>query len=124
MYAEDSFFTLSNPGQIGLIAVSGALTAITLFACWRMTKKRALFTRMMIGVAAFYAFVWLTPQIYYIYYVFLLGVPWQIIIQMPPSPLSMVRLLSFSDIGNLSLHSRGLLGWLTLIIVLTSPYLG
>jgi hypothetical protein len=124
MYTEDSYFTLSNPGQFGLLVVSGTLAAITLFACWRMTIKRRLFTRLIMGLAVFYAFVWLAPQVYYTYYIFLLGVPWQIIIQMPPSALSIVKLLSFSDVGNLSHHSRGLLGWLILITAMASPYLG
>ena len=123
MYAEDSFFTLSNPGQFGLLTVSITLAVITLLACWWITKDRGPFTRLMIGAAVFYSFVWLEPQIYYTYYIFLLGVPWQIIIQMPPSLLSLGKLLSFNDIGNLSNHSRGLLGWLILIIAMAGPNL-
>jgi hypothetical protein len=124
MYSEDSFFTLSIPGQLGLVGLSCGLAAITLFACWRMTKKHPPITRIFIGIVAFYAFVWLAPQIFYTYYVFLLSVPWQNVIQTPPSPLSIIKVLSFSDNANLSYHSRGLLGWLTLIIALASPYLG
>ena len=123
MYLEDSFFTLTIPGQLGLLLVSVALSALTIFVCWKLTKKRPLSIRMTVGLGLFYAFVWLAPQIYYFYYIFLLGVPWQIVLQLPPSPLSVAKLLSFSDIGDLSHHSRGLLGWVTLIIAMASPYL-
>ncbi|EFL88908.1 conserved hypothetical protein [Ahrensia sp. R2A130] len=66
----------------------------------------------MIAVIAFALFDWLTPQIYYFYYMVLIdNLPLQIVTQMPPSPLKLLHLLTFSERSNLSFHSRGLLGW-------------
>ena len=120
MYNEDSFFTLSVPGQIGLFALSCTLTVITLLIVWRISKGRHWALRLSIGLLAFFSFEWLSPQLYYTYYIFLLEVPWQLVIHQPPTPFGLTKLLTFSEHSNLSYHSRGLLGWAIIFTALAA----
>ena len=112
LYREDSFFTLTSAGQAGLVILSTMLAVSTLVLVWLLVTKRAWPVRLLIGLTALVLFEWLSPQIYYVYYVFLLDVPWQIVIGFPPNPVSILKLLSFTDNANLSFHSRGAFGWL------------
>ncbi|SHF38021.1 hypothetical protein SAMN05444273_105337 [Litoreibacter ascidiaceicola] len=115
MYESDSFFTLTAPQQIGLVAMSAGLMLCWGYVAWRLGAKRPLILRIVIGVAVFASFVWLSPQIYYQYYrVIIDGLPAQWVIGWPPGPRHILRLLSFQADANLSAHSQGLLGWLLL----------
>ncbi len=118
MYSEDSFFTLSTAGQTGLLLLSGVVAAATLYLTWRLTVRQHWSVRILIALSLFFAFEWLSPQIYYTYYIFLLEVPWQIVIQTPPTLSSLGKLLTFADNANLSHHSRGLLGVAMVIVAL------
>ena len=124
MYAEDSFFTLTVLGRVGLVCVSLILSGVTLAVLWRLANTRNLLVRLTIALVLFYLFVWLSPQFYYLYYIFLLeGLTWQWVIGLPPSLSDMVRLLLFQDNANLSYHSRGALGWLMMLFALLQPRL-
>ncbi|WP_281857156.1 hypothetical protein [Litoreibacter halocynthiae] len=115
MYEYDSFFTLTGLQQIGLVAVSVGLMLCWGHVAWRLGAKRPLTLRIVIGVAIFVSFVWLSPQIYYQYYRAIIdGLPAQWVIGRPPGPLHILQLLSFQASANLSAHSQGLLGWLLL----------
>ncbi|MEL6750836.1 MAG: hypothetical protein AAFO70_02000 [Pseudomonadota bacterium] len=115
-YEGDSFFTLTLPGQVGLAFLSLCLAAGWLWATWRLTRGHYAWVRLGIAAVAFALFDWLSPQIYYTYYMALLGVPAQIIIGPPPLPDELGRLLTFSVRANLSFHSRGFLGWALLLM--------
>ena len=124
MYAEDSFFTLTVPGQVGLVCVSLVLSGVILAVLWYLAKPHNWLVRLALAAVLFYLFVWLSPQFYYLYYIFLLeGLPWQLVIGPPPSIADMARLLLFQDSANLSYHSRGALGWLMILVGLLQPRL-
>ncbi|WP_299956203.1 hypothetical protein [uncultured Roseobacter sp.] len=115
IYAQDSFFTLSLVGQVGLVLVSVMLAAGTVFLAWRLSRVRSLILRACVAVVLFGAFVWISPQVYYAYYLLIFdGLPLQWVIQDPPSPLFLVKLLGFAVKSDLSHHGQGLLGWLCL----------
>ncbi len=118
MYSEDSFFTLSVPGQFGLLLLSTIVAAITLYIAWRVTRGRHWTLRILAALILFFAFEWFSPQIYYTYYIFLLGVPWQSVIQTPPTPFDLGQLMTFTGTANMSQHSRGILGWALVITAL------
>lgn len=112
-YDGDSFFTLSLMGQVGLAALSALLTALTIWLSWRIGRRRRLVTRILNALAGLYLFTWLSPQIYYGYYLMIFdGLPLQIVIQTPPSPSGVALLLTFQANASLSDHGKGLLGWL------------
>lgn len=117
MYAQDSFFTLTIPGQIGLALLSTVLAAITIWVAMRLMRGRRLVLRILWAFACWAAFIWLAPQVYYTYYIFLLdGLPWQVVIKAPPDPVELLRILTFTERANLSFHAQGALGWLLLVL--------
>ncbi len=119
MYSEDSFFTLSVPGQIGLALISAAISIFVLLLCWKLCQGRKVWLRVTIGVALFIAFLCISPQLYYTYYIYLIeGLPWQIVMSLPPSPPEMFELMTFTGRQNLSVHSQGVLGWSLIITAL------
>ncbi|MEO1249264.1 MAG: hypothetical protein AAFW76_05430 [Pseudomonadota bacterium] len=88
MYEGDSFFTLSMGGRVGLLLISFALAAAILALAWRLTHERPLPWRLAIAAVLFYLSVWLSPQIYYLYYLLIFdGLPWQIVVKRPPGPV-------------------------------------
>jgi len=117
MYAQDSFHTLSGPGQVGLVVLSVILTSLILWTAWRLMARRNVTTRLVLAVTLFFAFVWLSPQIYYTYYLTLFeGLPWQIVVKRPPDPMTLWHILSFQHGATLSAHSLGLLGWALIVM--------
>ncbi len=112
MYADDSFHTLSLTGRIGLVCLSLGLAALILWLAWRGTARVGLAARLLIVGALFFSFVWLSPQVYYTYYLILFdGLPWQVVINTPPGPASLLDLLTFREAATLSAHAQGMLGW-------------
>lgn len=123
MYTDDSFFTLTLSGRIGLASISLALTVAVVVILWKVTGNRHGIVRhgvvrLLVALVTLYLFEWLSPQIYYLYYVFLLDVPWQNVIGYPPTLRALLKLLTFSDNANLSYHARGLLGWLLIALAI------
>jgi hypothetical protein len=112
LYAEDSFFTLGSGGRIGLVALSVLLAAGAIWLVWWASDGLKRVWRVLIGLAVFWAFVWLSPQVYYLYYIAIFdGLPWQNVVKTPPGPGDIARILSFTDRANLSAHGQGVLGW-------------
>ncbi|MGF1475944.1 MAG: hypothetical protein ACFB6S_10325 [Geminicoccaceae bacterium] len=123
MYAQDSFHTLTLTGQIGLSVLSSVLAAATLALAWYAMKRRRLPLRLAIALGVFFSFVWLSPQIYYTYYLTLFeGLPWQNVIKTPPGPLHLFYLLTFQERPTLSAHSKAILGWLLFLQAACHPY--
>lgn len=118
MYAEDSFFTLGMGGQLGLLFLSGTLAAFCI-ACVRLLRRRKAVIRLLAAFLLFWGFVWLSPQVYYLYYLTIFDdLPWQIVVGAPPGPMFIGRLLVFADRANLSFHGQGVLGWCLILCAL------
>ena len=114
MYAGDSFFILSAAGQAGLAALS-TLLAVAAGACVLAFTGPGM--RMLAALAVYWVFLWLTPQIYYLYYQIILDdLPWQIILGPPPSLDALIDWLLFRGPGTLSNHAKGVLGWALLAL--------
>ena len=115
MYDGDSFYTLSGLGRIGLVILSVTITFALLWLAMKLTKRLILPLRILVAAVLFFAFVWLSPQVYYTYYMTLFeGLPWQAVVKDPPSWRRLIGLMTFSGQANLSAHSQGVLGWLLL----------
>lgn len=119
MYTEDSFFTLGTGGQIGLAVLSALLMIAMVALTWRLGRFMPRAARVVLALTLFWAFVWLSPQIYYLYYQAIIpGLPWQIVVRDPPTLEDIARLLSFTAEQTLSAHGRGGLGWFMLATAL------
>lgn len=118
-HAQDSFFTLTTAGQVGLAALSLGLATGVIVLVWFVTRGRATTLRGITALALFWVFLWLSPQVYYAYYGFIFkDLPTQWVISTPPSPLDVLYLLGFADRATLSSHGQGVLGWVILIVAL------
>jgi hypothetical protein len=114
VYSEDSFFTLSQWGQLGLLILSGFLCATLLWGFYKV--RLPVLIHMSVSVLVLWTFVWVSPQIYYSYYLLLIeGLPLQLVIRVPPTPLDILGLYTFGGTANLSTHSQGALGWCLLL---------
>ncbi len=112
MYQGDSFLTLGAGGRVGLILLSLCLVALMLWMTHVLGRGRHLALRLPIALALFWGFLWLSPQIYYLYYIVIFeGLPWQNVVKVPPGPSEVVGLLTFTEEASLSNHGKGLLGW-------------
>ena len=119
MYTDDSFNTLTTTQQLGLTAISILLGIICIFICFRFARNRSLLGRLLISFGIFFLFVWLSPQIYYIYYLIIFdGLPFQTVIKQPPSLWALTQLLTFQSKASLSDHSKAILGWVLIVIAL------
>ena len=114
MYVSDSFFILSAAGQAGLAGLSALLAGL---AGMGVLAYRGLAMRLVAGLAVFWVFLWLSPQIYYLYYQLILDdLPWQLIVGAPPSPDALLDRLLFRGPATLSNHAKGALGWALLAL--------
>jgi hypothetical protein len=122
MYEGDSFYTLSGAGQVGLLILTLTLSVGILALGFILMRRRRFIICLCIAAVLFFAFVWLSPQIYYAYYQVLFdGLPWQIVVKSPPGPATLWQLLSFSGDSTLSAHGQGLLGWLLIVMAHIRP---
>lgn len=120
MYLEDSFFDLSPWGRVGLVCISATLFFLTFFATRVLLKNKPVWLRISGALAIFVLFVFLSPQVYYMYYRILFeGLPLQWVIKPMQAPLEAMKYLVFQGPQNLSAHSQGLLGW----ILIAAPFL-
>ncbi len=119
MYSQDSFHTLTGVQQIGLGAISMLLFLLFFYVLFQLTESRSLPKNLVIFCTMFFLFVWLSPQIYYMYYLLIFtGLPMQIVIHAPPTPWSLIKLLSFHEKASLSDHSKAVLGWVLIAVVI------
>ena len=116
MYRQDSFFDLTPWGQVGL-----ALISLTLFVVMVLLARRALWRfpvwfRLTGALVLFWVFVWLSPQVYYMYYRMIIpDLPLQWVIWPPRDPVDAAQMLVFSFRQNLSAHGQGILGWAVIL---------
>ena len=121
MYSQDSFFDLSAIGQVGLGALSLTLFALTVLAAHLLLRGRPAWARVLGALVMFWAFVWLSPQVYYMYYRLLIpDLPLQWVIKVPFGPFRLFEILTFQWRANLAAHSQGVMGW----CVLAAPFVG
>ena len=112
MYDGDSFFSLTMAARFGLVFLSFGLAALTAVAFIKITCRMAWPVRLLLAPVFLWAFVWLSPQIFYLYYMALFDhLPLQNVVQSPPRPLQIMHLFSFAGKAALSQHVTGLLGW-------------
>ncbi len=119
MYNQDTFFQLSLLGQIGLTTLSLVLAIAVFFLTFVIFRKIRhyslgidLIIRLGFAITFFWIFLWLSPQIYYLYFQLIIdNLPWQIVISTPLSPNDLSRFLLFQNTNSLAHHSRAALGW-------------
>jgi len=112
MYRQDSFFDLTTWGQIGLACLSITLALVVFFAARRILKNQSVWIRVVGALVLFWLFIWVSPQIYYTYYLTIFpDLPLQWVIWPPESPTVAFQYLLFQGPHNLSAHSQGILGW-------------
>lgn len=112
MYNQDSFFDLSAWGQVGLAALSLTLFVAVVAASWGLMHGRGLMLRVVGALGLFWLFVWLSPQVYYMYYRMIIpDLPLQWVIWPPPSAAKPAQMLMFAYRDTLSAHGQGILGW-------------
>ncbi len=111
-YGEDSFFTLGWGGRIGVVAISLILLGLCLWVCYAATGGLGRVWRVLIALAVFWLFVWLSPQVYYMFYLLIFdGLPLQWVIGAPPGADAVLRLMTFTERVTLSEHGKGVMGW-------------
>ncbi len=119
-YEGDSFFTLTGPEQVGLALLSLSLWAAMLALCAWPRLRRWLAVLRAVGL--FWAFVWLSPQVYYLYYLTIFdGLPWQVVVHRPPGVEHLLGLLTFTGEASLSRHGQGVLGCSMLVLAVSRP---
>lgn len=112
MYSQDSFFDLTPWGQVGLACISLTLFVLMVLLARRLLSPYVVWVRIVGAIVLFWLFVWLSPQVYYMYYRFIIpDLPLQWVIWPPRSPIEALQMLGFSYRANLSAHGQGLLGW-------------
>lgn len=112
MYDGDSFFSLTMAARFGLVLLSFGLAAMTAAAFIKITCRMAWPVRLLLASVFLWVFVWLSPQIFYLYYMALFdNLPLHNVVQSPPRPSQIMHLLSFTGKSVLSHHATGLLGW-------------
>lgn len=114
MYDGDSFFTLGLGGQIGLVILTIVLSILTIMLTHRVaTMIRWKVWAVVSALTLFWLFIWLSPQVYYFYYLMIIpDLPWQIVVNWPPPQgESLVDLILFRGDGTLSNHGKGVLFW-------------
>ena len=105
--------------RAGLLILSAILAVATLYAARRAhgavdgrQLQGRLIRHLFIAAGVFWLFVWLTPQIYYLFYMACLpGLPAQMVIGWPPWPAEPARLLWLDFTADLPPIAQGLLGW-------------
>lgn len=112
MYTDDSFYTLTLTGRLGVLALSGLLFLVTVGASAALMRGRRTAVRLATGAFLFVLFVWLSPQAYYALYRLLIeGLPQQWVIGTPPPLEQLLGLITFTGMATLSAHGQGALFW-------------
>lgn len=124
IYSEDSLFTLTHMQIAGVLVLSLLMWAALVAALYRVRHANRAY-RIGLALGLFAGFVWLSPQVYYLFYWATFdGLPLQSVVRSPPSPLHLLRLLTFTEEHSLSRHGQGVLGWSLLLVSWRSPASG
>jgi hypothetical protein len=112
MYEEDSFFTLGLLEAAGVLVVSALLTLGMLVVARRLYRGGRTGRRLLWAAALFWVFLWLSPQVYYVYY------GW------PPGAETVLRRLAFAGPATLAAHGQGVLGWALVVLAVRPGWFG
>ena len=116
MYNGDTFFHLSVPGQIGLVALSLTLSISLIWFHLKLSSRFGTAVKVLLAVVLIWAFIWLSPQIYYLYYIQIIpGLGLQNVIADAPTVTEVISTITFTGKANLSEHSKGLLFWMMIV---------
>ena len=122
MYENDSFLTLSIAERIGLLCVTLVLSAVLIWLFWLTIKRLNIWLRPLFALLFLYVFIWLSPQIYYLYYLVIFDfLEFKNVIHPPFNPLTLLNLLTFIESGKLADHGKGVLGWILIILSFLKP---
>jgi hypothetical protein len=125
MYRDDSFFSLGLVEAALLLAVSGLMVWGLLLLARRLCVRGGLGRRLLWAGGLFWLFLWLSPQVYYLFYQLIFaGLPVQIVITWPPGAETVLRRLTFTGPATLSAHGQGLLGWALLVLAVRPQWFG
>ena len=117
MYENDSFLTLSIIERIGLLCVTLLLSIALIWLFWKAIYRINVWLRPFLALVFLYLFIWLSPQIYYLYYLVIFDfLDFKNVIHPPFNPLTLFNLLTFSESGKLADHGKGVLGWILIAL--------
>ena len=123
MYNNDTFFHLTFTGQTGLAFLSVVLGILVVWLFHKISSRFGLPVKVLTAFVLLWGFVWLSPQLYYTYYLFLFdGLPVQNVIHPPPMPHELLPIIMFTGERTLSDHSKGTLFWIMIGISLWSRF--
>lgn len=115
MYENDTFFHLGAMGGAGLVVLS-IVMMVLMIKITRIVAKLLPFQiwTVVTAIFLFWVFIWLAPQVYYLYYLIIFDdLPFQAVVGWPPpTGEDIVDLILFRGDSSLSAHSRGALFWL------------
>ncbi|MDA8747609.1 hypothetical protein N9M66_05295 [Litoreibacter sp.] len=119
LYANDSFFTLGTGGQIGLVCLSVLLFAGCVWFVFWFVKGLGRLIRVLVALTVFYLFVWLSPQIYYMYYLVIFDdLPLQLVVKSPPGWRKIFGVMTFAERATLTEHGQAIFWWILAAIAL------
>lgn len=125
MYDGDTFFSLSMAARIGLVFLSAALAVLTAAAFIKVGYRLSWPVRLLLAPVFLWLFVWLSPQVFYLYYMAVFDdLPLQNVVQVPPGPGEILRLLGFAGKAHLAHHAQGLLGWGLIVLACLGERVG
>lgn len=117
MYENDSFLTLSIIERIGLLGVTLVLSIALIWLFWKTIYWVNVWLRPFLALVFLYVFIWLSPQIYYLYYLVIFDfLDLKNVIHPPFNPLILANLLTFTESGKLADHGKGVLGWILIAL--------
>ncbi|MEP3196545.1 MAG: hypothetical protein ABJO57_01630 [Lentilitoribacter sp.] len=117
MYENDSFLTLTVAERIGLVCVTLLLSAALIWLFWVAIKRVNFWVCPLLALVFLYVFIWLSPQIYYLYYLVIFDfLDFKNVIHPPFNPLTLFNLLTFTESGKLADHGKGVLGWILIAL--------
>jgi hypothetical protein len=119
MYVNDSIHTLTTTQQIGLGFISLALLCMMVFVSLKLFTNKPFIVRFIIAIGLFYLFIWLSPQLYYAYYLLIFtDLPIQLVIKAPSSIGQLIKIFTLQSSATLSNHSLAFLGWVLISLAL------
>ena len=119
MCANDSIHTITVIQQIGLGFISLTLLSMMIFLSLKLFRNKPMIVRIMVAIGLFYLFVWLSPQLYYAYYILIFeDLPIQLVIKAPPGIWPLVKILTLQNNTRLSDHSLAFLDWVLISLAL------
>ena len=125
MYRDDSFFTLGIAEAAGLLALTAVMALCLLKLARRAYRRGDIWRRLLWAVGLFWVFLWLSPQVYYLFYQLIFwGLPVQIVIGWPPGAETVLRRLTFTGPATLAAHGQGVLGWALAVMAVRPGWFG